>query len=86
MNTGLLKTLKAKKKRRKCRKRLNLVSKEDSSIQLFSTNRVQAILVFKAKQEAKAATKKAEKSTKKVLAQEKKQKKEEEAKERALQR
>ena len=86
MNTGLLKTLKAEKKRRKRRKRLNLVGEEDSGAQLFNTNRVRAVLTYRAEQEAKAAAEKSEKSAKKALAQENKQKKEEEAQERALQR
>ena len=47
---------------------MNLVSKEDSGTQLFSTDRVRATLIFRAEQEAKAAAEKAEKSTKKVLA------------------
>ena len=63
---GLIETLKEEKKRRKRGKRLNLISEEDSSVQLFYLSKVQATLVYKAEKEVKLAVEKAEKAKKKA--------------------
>ena len=83
---GLFETVKAEKQRRQRRKRLNLVSKEDTSTQIFPPHQVLAAKDYAAKKQADIDLKKAETAAKKVVAVENKQKKEEEAQERAIQR
>ena len=86
MQSGLLKTLKNKKKQRQYRKRLNLVSKKDSGVQLFYALRVRAALAYKTEKETVIIAEKAIKDARKAQATENKQKKKTEAQEKALQR
>jgi hypothetical protein len=86
LQSGLIETFKTEKKRRKCGKRLNLISEEDSGAQLFHMSKVCAALAFEAEKEAKQATERTEKFEKKAQAVLNKQRKEEEAQERAMRR
>ena len=54
---------------------MNLVREEESSAQLFTADRVRAVLVFKAEKQAKIKAEKAQRVVKKVVAEENKQKK-----------
>ena len=74
-----LTTLKNEKKRRQCRKKLNLINKEDISTQLFHSSKVYTTKAFKAEIQAKTTTEKAEKDAKKIQGVENKYRKEQEA-------
>ena len=75
----MFKTIKAKKQRRQRKKRLNLISKEDNSTQIFSLYQVLTAKEYAAKKQAEIDRKKAETAMKKVVAAENKERKEEEA-------
>ena len=86
MQKGLIETIQTEKKRRRRGKRLNLVSEEDSSAQLFPTAKVRDTLVYTAAKEALATAEKAKKAAKKAQAAENKQRKEVDTQEKAVQR
>ena len=75
----MLETLSNKRKRRRHRKKLNLVSKENSRAKLYYSSTLRIALVFEAEKEAIAVAKKAEKDVKKAQVKENKQRKEIEA-------
>ena len=80
----MFETIKAEKQRRQRGKRLNLISKEDNSAQIFPPYQVLAAKEYTAKKQAEIDTKKVETTAKKVVAIENKQRREEEAPERAI--
>ena len=86
LQSGLMETLKAEKKRRQRGKKLNLLGEADTGAQLFHSSRVRAALAYEAEKNEKAAIEKADKEAKKIQGQENKRRKKEEAEKRALQR
>ncbi len=82
---GLYKALQVEKKKRLCRKKLGLTSKEVSGPQFYSLAKIQAVREFQAAKEEKAQAEKATKDAKKAASAAQKQKKEAEKAERSLQ-
>ena len=62
---SLFETIKTEQQRQ-CRKRLNLISKENNGAQIFTLSQVHAALEYAATKEARATVEKAEKVAKKV--------------------
>jgi hypothetical protein len=80
----LFKTIKTKKQQKQRGKRLNLVSEESSSAQIFPPSQVRVALDYAAAKKAEAKAEKAAKTAKKAQAAKNKYKKEAEAQEKAL--
>ena len=85
LQLGLLETLSDKRKRIRHRKKLNLVSKENSRALLYYSSIVRIVLVIKAEREVIAIAEKTKKNSRKIQVIEDKQRNKIVAQERALQ-